>query len=172
MIACGDKMNLNKRQKQLIEKLYTEMYYKLTAYAQSALNNRLQAEEAVQDTFRIACAKPDALLSSKNPKGWLFETLKNVIKNILRSRARLNKLLISIDIDIYVEDTKSTYAYKENIDLMYSNIAEKEDYKLLKKIALEKCTMLEAAQELGISVEACKKRVQRARKRLQKYIKE
>ena len=39
-------------------------------------------------------------------------------------------------------------------------------------IALEKCTMLEAAQELGISVEACKKRVQRARKKLQKYLKE
>ena len=144
------------------------MYYKLTAYAQSALNNRLQAEEAVQDTFRIACAKPDALLSSKNPRDWLFETLKNVIKNILRSRARLNNLLISIDIDIYVEDTNSTYAHEKNIDLMYLNIAEKEDYKLLKKIAFEKCTMLEAAQELGIFVEACKKRVQRARKKIAK----
>ena len=33
------------------------------------------------------------------------------------------------------------------------------------------CTMLEVAEELGISLESCKKRVQRARKRLQKKLK-
>lgn len=139
-------MNLDKQQNQFIEELYIEMYDKLTVYAQSALDDPSQAEEAVQDTFRIACAKPDDLLSSKNPKGWLFKTLKNVIKNTLHNRARLNNLLVSIDVDTYVEDTNGTD--EENIDLIYSNIADKKDYKLLKRIALEKCTMLEAAQEL------------------------
>lgn len=99
----------------------------------------------------------------------MFKTLKNIIKNTLHNRARLNNLLISIDVDT-IEDTNS--ASEENFDFLYSNIAEKEEYKLLKRIAFEKCTMLEAAQELGISVEACKKRVQRARKKLQKYLKE
>ena len=41
---------------------------------------------------------------------------------------------------------------------------------LLKRIALDRCTMLEVAQDLGISVETCKKRVQRARKRLQQKL--
>ena len=41
---------------------------------------------------------------------------------------------------------------------------------LLINIVIRKYSMLEAAEELGISVEACKKRVQRAKKRLQKII--
>lgn len=163
-------MSIDKRQKQIIEELYNEMYYKLTAYANSALNDCSQAEEAVQDTFRIACAKADDLFASKNPRGWLFKTLKNVLKNMLHSRARLNNLLISIEDVTYVE--YSNNANEEDLDLVYSNICDSEDYKMLKRFALEKCTMLEAAQELGISVETCKKRVQRARKKLQKYLKE
>lgn len=60
-------MSLDKRQNHFIEELYIEMHDKLTVYAQSALDDPSQAEEAVQDTFRIACAKPDDLLSSNNP---------------------------------------------------------------------------------------------------------
>ena len=43
---------------------------------------------------------------------------------------------------------------------------------MLVKIVLQNYTMLEAAQELGISVEACKKRVQRAKKKLEAHLKE
>ena len=39
-----------------------------------------------------------------------------------------------------------------------------------KRILEDLLAMLEAAEELGISVEACKKRVQRAKKKLQKII--
>lgn len=166
-------MALDKDQEQVIEELYIDMYYLLSAYAQSALNDRPLAEEAVQDTFRIACAKADDLLTCANPKGWLVNTLKYVIRNMIRSRARLNNLIISsIDFDenTIIDSTKSVY--DENIDLLYADLVNSEDYKLLKKIALEKYTMLEAAAELGISVEACKKRVQRAKKKLQDYLKE
>lgn len=146
------------------------MYYSLSAYALSVLNDRSLAEEAVHDTFRIACAKVDDFQSSLNPKGWLFNTLKYVIKNIIRSRARLNNMIISSfdfneNIDVKDSDTS-------NIDLLYSDIADSSEYKLLKRIALDKYTMLEAAQELGISVEACKKRVQRAKKKLKKHLEE
>ena len=52
----------------------------------------------------------------------------------------------------------------------YSNALGEDDFQLLINIVIRKYTMLEAAEELGISVEACKKRVQRAKKRLQKII--
>ncbi len=87
-------MGLSDTQRQAIEKLYMDMYYSLSAYAQSALNDRSLAEEAVQDTFRIACAKADKFLSSPNPKGWLLNTLKYVIKNSIRSRAVLNRIVV------------------------------------------------------------------------------
>ena len=56
------------------------------------------------------------------------------------------------------------------MDLLFNDISGSEDFQLLKRIALDRCTILELAEELGVSVEACKKRVQRARKRLQKKL--
>ncbi|NLL39841.1 MAG: hypothetical protein GX254_09700 [Clostridiales bacterium] len=159
-------MGLNENQRYAIEKYYYEMYYALLAYAKSALNERSLAEEAVQDTFRIACAKADDFLSSSNPNGWLLNTLKNVIHNMIRSRAYLNRILVSSwDFDMHLfQDTNSP-----DPDFIYSDLVDCEDYKLIKKIALDKYTILEVAQELGISVEACKKRVQRAKKRLKAH---
>lgn len=58
-----------------------------------------------------------------------------------------------------------------DVDLLFGNVSDSEDFQLLKRVALERCTIPELAQELGISVEACKKRVQRARQRLQKKLK-
>lgn len=159
-------MGLSNNQRDEIEKLYREMFHSMLVYAQNALNGRALAEEAVQDTFRIACAKAEDLLSSPNPKGWLLNTLKYVIKNSIRSRAYLNRLVIaSLDFDENISNEKE-YIDDLKIDLLFSDLTDNEDYKLIKKIAFDKCTILEVAKELGISVEACHKRVQRARKRL------
>ena len=56
------------------------------------------------------------------------------------------------------------------MDVLFGDLSDSEDFRLLKRIALDRCTMLEVAEELGISLESCKKRVQRARKRLQEKI--
>lgn len=163
-------MGLSNNQRDDIAKLYQEMFHPMLAYAQSALNERALAEEVVQDTFRIACAKSENLLSSPNPKGWLLNTLKHVIRNTIRSRAYLNRLVIaSLDFNENISNEKE-YIDDLKIDLLFSDLANDEDYKLIKKIALDKCTIFEVAEELGISVEACHKRVQRARKRLKKRI--
>ena len=90
------------------------------------------------------------------------------MKNMIRSRASLTNMVISsfdFDENIYVKDSDTS-----DIDLLYSDIVDSSEYKLLKRIALDKYTMLEAAQELGISVEACKKRVQRAKKKLKSHL--
>ena len=57
------------------------------------------------------------------------------------------------------------------MDVLFGDVSDSEDFRLLKRLALEQYTIAELAQDLGISVEACKKRVQRARKRLQKKLK-
>lgn len=44
-------------ERQAIEKLYLQMYTRLFAYARSSLPNDALAEEAVQETFVIACQK-------------------------------------------------------------------------------------------------------------------
>ena len=62
---------MDKEQSKFIEQLYMEMYDMLITYARCALQEESLAEEAVQETFRIACQKPESLRDSPNPNGWL-----------------------------------------------------------------------------------------------------
>lgn len=163
-------MGLTNEQCARILQLYDEMHDSLHIYAKAALGNDALAEEAVQETFRIACGSPNKLLTSSNPNGWLMKALKYVIRNVQRSRARLSNLMTSA---IPLEAVASEPS-RQNIefDAMCEDHIGKEDYRLLRMVALEKYTMLEASQELGITVEACKKRVQRAKKKLREFLEE
>ncbi|WP_379143183.1 RNA polymerase sigma factor [Paenibacillus sp. sgz500992] len=163
-------MGLDDDQRHAIEELFRDMLYSLSAYANNALHNYSLAEDAVQETFRIACTKAYILLSSPNRKGWLLITLKNVIKNIIRSRTYLNSIVVS-SVD-FNENIISVGEDRLDVDFLYSDLIDVKEYKLLKRIALDKYSVLEAAQELGISVEACKKRIQRAKKSLKNQLKD
>ena len=59
---------------------------------------------------------------------------------------------------------------QEDVDLLYGDLAARADFQLLKRVVLDGCTMLEAAEEYGITVEACKKRIQRLRAHLKKKL--
>lgn len=153
--------------KSEIEKLYKEMYPALYAYALRILKNPALAEEAIQDTFCIACAKQEQVLSNPKPQGWIMTTLKYVMQNMFRTQQKLRRMLsLNTGEELTVEAPELL-----NVDLLFGNVSDSEDFQLLKRVALEQCTMPDLAQDLGISVEACKKRVQRARKRLQKKLK-
>lgn len=165
-------MELEQQQEQLIEQLYQAMYCQLLDYAYCAINDRALAEEAVQDTFRIACAKAAELSASANPPGWLMNTLKNSIRNIRRSRARDARLQLQLltrcsKDKAAADETEALAALQTDIDCQQAIGAE--NYELIKKVVLQRYTLLEVAQELGISAEACKKRVQRAKSQLEKY---
>ena len=60
----------------------------LFAYAVTLLGNAATAEEAVQESFRIACMKPEALIRSDNPVGWMVNTMKHAVRNIKRTQLR------------------------------------------------------------------------------------
>lgn len=154
--------------KKEIEALYIDQYNTLLAYATRVLKNEALAEEAVQETFRIACQKSDLFEKSENRKGWLFNTLKFVMANIERARVRSTRLLaecFSLEMDNCGKNDDI------NPDVLYEDIAGLDEFHLIKQIALEQKSIKELAEELGISVDACKKRVERARKRLRKKIK-
>ena len=161
---------MSREQGQYIERLYKDMYDSLYSYAYGILRDTHLAEEAVQETFQVACSKPTDLMSSKNPKGWLMNVLKNVLRNALRKRATLEKYIAeaeSADIDLIAGPAPGS-----NVDLMYSDMVTEAEFQLLKWVAIDQYTMLEAAETLGITVEACKKRVQRAGKKLRRKLEE
>jgi len=155
---------------QQIEQLYIKMYDYLLQYAKSALGNYALAEEAVQDTFQIACQKPDDVINSIRPEGWLVNTLKYVISNMLRNRANANRIMMaylatqSRDISI-VEDHM-------RFDIMYGDFVHTEEFQLLKEMAVDGLSHYEMAKKRGITVASCRKRVQRAKEHLRKILME
>lgn len=160
---------MNAEQRKRIEELYLEMFNMLLSYARASLREESLAEEAVQETFQVACRKPEQILSSPNPKGWLVNTLKYTIFDIKRDSESVRRVLAAYQA-LQAED----FTVSENsisLDVMYGNLAKTEDFKLLKEMALEGRSYLEMATARGISINACKKRVQRAREKLQEKIK-
>jgi len=136
------------------------------AYALSVLQNKDLAEEAVQDAFCILCTKANEALKKENPHGWLMCVLQNVMRNMNRQRMMMNRLIMT---SLQVENLEEILVYdEENVDILYGDISVRADFQLLKRVVLDNYTMLEAAEEFGITVDACKKRVQRIKKLLRK----
>ena len=159
---------MNAEQNRKIEELYLEMFEKLKVYACCSLDNEALAEEAVQETFRIACQKPEQLCESINPRGWLVQTLKYTIRNIQSNRETAKRIM-----EKYMMTQVKYIAFSEDhIDLhiLYENVADTEEFKLLAEMAIEGCSHLEMANRRGISVSACKKRVQRAKETLRRKL--
>lgn len=147
-----------------LEQLYLEMYDWLLAYGNATLSDPSRAEEAVQETFRIACDKLPVLLASDNPKGWLVNTMKGVLRNFYRQDARETQVLVPVQesmSDVQLEGLPT--------DLLYQDLAATKEYELMMKLT-EAESIRELAKRLEISECCCKKRVQRARAYLKKRL--
>lgn len=152
-----------------IEQLYIELYDKLKAYARANLGNESLAEEAVQETFRIACQKPAALWESENPQGWIVIALKNTVRNMKTNRATAQRIM-----EQFLRPKLEQEAYSEdpvNLQLRYGSIAKTKEFQLLAEMVLLGRSHEEMAADRGITVDACKKRVQRAKEYLRRKIK-
>ena len=153
----------------MIEQLYREMYDKLMVYAGVSLGSESLAEEAVQETFRIACQKPESVCGSLNQRGWLVNTPKNTIRNMKSSRETAKRI-----IETYMMTQLREFSITEdriNLNVLYENVADTEEFKLLAEMAIEGRSHEEMERSRGITISACKKRVQRAKETLQRKIK-
>ena len=159
---------MNAEQKKFISDLYHALYQFLVHYADSSLKNTALAEEAVQEAFAIACKKPEEVCGSPNPKGWLVNTTMNVIRNI-ESRQRTARKVIA-DLPEYRPELMAVPEHPLDLRIQYGDLADTKEFKLIYAIAEEGKSIIELADELGISVDACKKRAERSRKFLQEKI--
>lgn len=159
---------MNSKYNQRIEMLYIAMHDNLYVFAKSTLKSESLAEEAVQETFYIACRKPEAVFHSPNPEGWLVNTLKYVMRKIQRERNQSRRILAE-----YLGKMVRDRVFEENrisLELDGYGMENREDFLLIKEMVLDGKSLLELAEERGISLNACKKRAQRAREKLRKNI--
>ena len=143
----------------------------LFAYAVTLLGNAATAEEAVQESFRIACMKPEALIRSDNPVGWMGNTMKHAVRNIKRTqlRRRIGATLSLDDDEVCLAQPGRPDEYA---DVEFSDLMTDEEYRMLKWHVLLDVSIKDIAETMDISEEACKKRIQRTKKRVQKILSE
>lgn len=161
-------------QDAFIEKIYREFFTKLWIYAKAELEDPEQAQEVVQDTFHEAVRHIGILMLHENPKGWLMDVLKKKIMHARRSMNRYILHFVSLDSDLEFVDPilSSDDPAPNNVHDTLRDIRRvllEEEWDLLRKIALENQPYKNVAKELGITVWACQKRVERIRKKLKQY---
>lgn len=162
-------MQFDRNQLAYIETLYKKKASLLYYYSKAIFNNVAIAEESVQETFIIACINYDKLCNSPNPEGWLMNVHKNVCRNIQKTQNYYLRKILSIDnVAHLIPYTEPQYSTAGDLESFVS----KEDYIILKKIILEGYSHKELAAELNISIDACKKRFQRAKEHFRKNFRE
>ena len=145
------------QEQKKLHQLYLENYDSLVCFASSVMNGQDAAEDLVQETFLIAQSKLDAVLSSPNPHGWLMNTLKNVIGNHYKRQRFLARRLIAET----HPDHSAPYVF--SVNELYAGLVSPEELTLLVWVCCENVSCREAAERLGISPAACRKRIQRAK---------
>lgn len=159
-------------QDEIIEKLFRAHFNELEIHAYRYLGDWNQAQIAAQDAFHTACEKIDDLMDSPNPIGWLKNTVRNTARNMIKIRNRQIKLFFSIEELSY--EALATVPDETTTDLMEecAKLVSETDLYLLKRIAVDGASYIEMAEELGITMWACRKRVQRTILKLQKGLQE
>ncbi len=132
------------------DSLYGELFGKFVWYIKQIVNDKKIAEDIVQECFIIAYKKQNVLLSSPNPRGWLFWVLKNTLRNDLRIRKAISRDLILVPYDGWLNNLPDEKAVEEYIDFLYNDLLQYEEYKLLKRFAAGKVPQQELAEEKGI----------------------
>ena len=168
---------MDREKEAFFDQLYQQWFFKLLRYAGVAVKNHHVAEEIVQDTFLVALQKVDYLFASEEPGRWLKQTVKYKILHYFREQKRDQILLLPL------EDGKpgepmgaggiERSEEKEAISKLWETIHRElkpEERVLLQKISVEGKSYQEAAIELGCSVGACQKRMQRLRLKLREAL--
>jgi len=144
-----------------LERLIKEMHDLLVNYANVRLKDYSSACDVVQETYLAAQKNINKLMDSKNLQGWLIETLKFKILHEKRAKARFLLLTQKIAQDVSID--------KSHVDMYEYDISEtlmEDEYEILRILYIEGYSIKEAAAKFGITYEACKKRVQTAKRRL------
>lgn len=160
-----------------LEELYRTHFENLRIYAACTLNSADLSEELVQDTFHEASRHLEELAKHPNPGGWLRVTLKNKIAHFRRDRNRYIMRFVSLDTgNVYGDQIPSVEdclpQQTESILRTVREVLTEEEWSLLRKISLEEQPYKTVAEELGTTVWACQKRVQRIREKLRQPLKD
>lgn len=89
---------MNEEQGKFLEELYHANFKRMLLELYPILKDMPSAQVAIQEAARIACQKPEEMMSSPNPAGWLRKTAGLVAKNMLREQARQKRTFLPLEV--------------------------------------------------------------------------
>ena len=157
--------------------LYQKQFRKMWLLAITLVEKPELAEEVVQDAFVEVLIHIDYLMTVERPDFWLQKTVRNKALHALRERTRDAKRLIELRADGLVDDlaarqladVEETDSLSHTKQLIVETLTPSE-FHLSRRIAMEGASYRTVSEELGISISACQKKVQRIRKKLKKQL--
>ncbi|WP_203990596.1 RNA polymerase sigma factor [Sphaerisporangium rufum] len=149
------------------EAVYRETYGLITAYAARRCDSPQDAADVVAETFTIAWRRLDDLPPGPEALLWLYGVARNVLANHRRGEARRRARDTELDAEM-----ADLYAARPDGGVELGAIAEAfralpgDDRELLALVAWEGLDRAEVARVLGVSRNAVRVRLHRARRRL------
>ena len=158
MISAALSVLKTDEERNIVEKLYTENRNRFLSIAYSRLNNRADAEEAVQEAFLRISAKPDTFFKVPDSKKVAFVDI--VIRNVA---------IENIPDSMSVEEQVIGEISYEKLANFVRNMPETLKSALTLRINFD-VPNTEIAELLGISYSAAKRRISDAMKMIREYI--
>lgn len=179
------RCELTEDELKFIADLYEKHSKALLKYAIRILDEQ-NAEEAVQNVFWILCRKDkkdangeykiEKIMKYDDPVGWLYKTLRFSIQKIIRKKQQYTQLMVymppqadtEFGIEIGMEDFPDERPIDEDVDFLYSDLANDKEFKLIKEFSVDDKSLKTMADKYGVSIRAVEQRLYRARKKIQK----
>ncbi len=167
----GGERPLVTEEQAFFQELYQGHYGALVSFACQLGFPREAAEDFVQDAFLVAIRHIEDIRRCANPRGYLQQTLKNVIGYRLRSLRYALELQRRLT-DRELQRPEGTEGDELPPASLYRGAIGDEDLRLLLRFYLEGWSQRELARKLGISENAVKMRLRHARERLRRALEE
>ena len=160
---------MNTEQSAYLEKFFKEHFSELQVHAFRFLEDWDNAKIAVMDAFEIACEKIDEFLEKKNQVGWMKKVVRYVCMNTIRQRNQCAKLLIAweklTEKQVPVWEDQHGDGFMEQCKALLTE----EEFQMLSQALFDGVPYDELAKSYGISMWACRKRVQRTMAKLRNF---
>lgn len=151
------------RSRQQVEEIFRRCEPGLGRFLAQFVRDRQLAEDLLQDTFHDALRKGSGVEAAASPEAWLFGIARNRALAALRRRRRLDAALSRLVLRRTVEqDEAEVIAVRDLLERALSA----EDRALVLLRYLHGFEAVELAEMTGLTPEAVRQRLARARKRL------
>ncbi|MFI6183151.1 RNA polymerase sigma factor [Nonomuraea sp. NPDC051191] len=153
------------------EAAYNRAYGQITAYAVRRCDSPQDAADVVAETFTVAWRRVDELPEGPEATLWLYGVARKVLANHFRGDNRRRERTAELDAelaDLYGHSPDSQVEL-DAIGRAFRSLSE-DDRELLSLVAWEGLEREEIAKALGLSRNAVRIRLHRARKRLSRAL--